>query len=379
MISNLTRKFKDNVLSIPGWKTNRKIIVIESDDWGSLRSISNEVNTEITKQFDINLLSYHFFDSLESEEDLTLLFDVLLKYKDSAGNHPIITANCLIANPDFDKIRKSNFKEYHYELITDTFKNSKGKEKSFELWKEGLENKIFKPQFHGREHLNVSLWIELLKTDPLVKKMFDFKFWGMEEKIEDNSLQIQSMAGCNYSKISEIEFIKSAIKDGLNHFECLLGYKSKSFIANNFIWDEIIEETLSESGVKYIQGQSVQLFPFYKRLKENKIGARHFLGNKNNFDQIYLIRNCEFEPSHYLNSSNIVEKCMQQIDLAFFWKKPAIISSHRLNFIGSMQLKNRENNLILLHELLNKILKKYPEVEFMTSDQLGDIIMNKKK
>ena len=70
---------------------------------------------------------------------------------------------------------------------------------------------------------------------------------------------------------------------------------------------------------------------------------------------------------------------MKEIDLAFFWKKPAIISSHRLNFIGSMQSKNRGNNLILLDELLKKILKKYPEVEFMTSDLLGDLILNDKK
>jgi hypothetical protein len=44
-----------------------------------------------------------------------------------------------------------------------------------------------------------------------------------------------------------------------------------------------------------------------------------------------------------------------------------------------MQSKNRGNNLILLDELLKKILKKYPEVEFMTSDLLGDLILNDKK
>jgi len=29
------------IANIPGWRTNRKIIVIESDDWGSIRTLLN--------------------------------------------------------------------------------------------------------------------------------------------------------------------------------------------------------------------------------------------------------------------------------------------------------------------------------------------------
>ncbi len=373
---NFADDIKRNILSIPGWKTKRKIIVFESDDWGSIRSISNEVNNEILRQFDINLLPYHLFDSLESEEDLDALYDVLLKFKDSHGNPPIITANCLVANPNFGKIELHNFQEYHYELVTETFKNSPGKEKSFELWKEGISEKIFHPQYHGREHLNVSLWLNLLKSDSLIQKMFDYKFWGMEKRLEGNSLKIQSMAGCNYSNLQELDFVKNAILDGLEIFEQLFGFKSKSFIANNFIWDENVEGILSLGGVKYIQGQSFQLYPFYKRELIKEKGKRNFMGRKNSFNQTLLIRNCDFEPSLANKKSNCVTDCLDQIDRAFFWNNPAIISSHRLNFIGSLSIKNRTNNLEMLKTLLSKILFKYPEVEFMTTDQLGDLITN---
>ena len=33
MIKNLLK----NISNLPGWRTNRKIVVIESDDWGSIR------------------------------------------------------------------------------------------------------------------------------------------------------------------------------------------------------------------------------------------------------------------------------------------------------------------------------------------------------
>ncbi|MDZ7634132.1 MAG: hypothetical protein U5L72_06700 [Bacteroidales bacterium] len=33
-----------------------------------------------------------------------------------------ITANTLLANPDFEKIRETDFAKYHYEIFTDTYK-----------------------------------------------------------------------------------------------------------------------------------------------------------------------------------------------------------------------------------------------------------------
>ncbi len=103
----------------------------------------------------------------------------------------------------------------------------------------------------------------------------------------------------------------------------------------------------------------------------------HFLGKRNSFGQRYLIRNCFFEPS-LSGSADAVERCMARIAIAFRWNKPAVICSHRINYIGSLDRSNREKSLALLKELLEKIIHKWPEVEFMTSDKLGDIIANDK-
>lgn len=55
----------------------------------------------------------------------------------------------------------------------------------------------------------------------------------------------------------------------------------------------------------------------------------------------------------------------------------AVISSHRLNFIGNIDIQNRDRNLILFRKLLNKIMKKWPDVEFISSDELGKNIVDK--
>ena len=55
-------------------------------------------------------------------------------------------------------------------------------------------------------------------------------------------------------------------------------------------------------------------------------------------------------------------------------KKPAIISTHRVNFIGSIFQKNADENLKKFDYLLKTILKKWPDVEFMTSGELTQIL-----
>lgn len=88
---------------------------------------------------------------------------------------------------------------------------------------------------------------------------------------------------------------------------------------------------------------------------------------------IYLMRNVFFEPSQS-NVSDTVGECMTRINQAFRWGKAAVICAHRLNFIGSIDKSNTDRNLPMFKELLRRIVKQWPDVEFMSSDQLGNLI-----
>ena len=56
--------------------------------------------------------------------------------------------------------------------------------------------------------------------------------------------------------------------------------------------------------------------------------------------------------------------------------KPLIISFHRLNYIGFIDETNRSRNLLLLKQLLKLLTERWPDVEFMSSDKLGRLILN---
>src|SRR5690606_1901624 len=93
-----------------GWTTDRKIIVIESDDWGSIRMPSRDVYERLLKKgIRVDKSVYNKYDTIASVDDFEHLFEVLSQFKDINNNNPIITANTIVANPDFYEIRKSNF------------------------------------------------------------------------------------------------------------------------------------------------------------------------------------------------------------------------------------------------------------------------------
>ena len=72
----LTRK---ELYNIPGWHTKRHLVVIESDDWGSIRMPSREVYDEFLRRgIRVDRDPYCRYDRLESREDMSRLFEVLL-------------------------------------------------------------------------------------------------------------------------------------------------------------------------------------------------------------------------------------------------------------------------------------------------------------
>ena len=71
-----------------------------------------------------------------------------------------------------------------------------------------------------------------------------------------------------------------------------------------------------------------------------------------------------------------VESLMQQVDNTFKKRKLAVFSTHRINYVGGIDEQNRKNTLQLLDDFLTKLLHKYPDVVFLSSDKLIDIFKN---
>lgn len=357
---------------VRGTRFERKIIVFESDDWGSVRVPNREVYEFLSKKISgFSNNPYNCFDSLESESDLNLLSEVLSLFADSKGHHPKFTLNFIVANPDFTRIEKSNFLKYYYSEFTESYK-SYGYN-SFQALKEGINAQLLKPQYHGREHLNVVRWMKLLKDEQqemllaFRNQVFSIDFFSKNKR---NNI----MAALDHNNKEEQLFSNHSLIDGLNIFKKHFGFVPTTFIAPCNVWHDDSEKILKEGEIKVFQSLYARQIPT-EGDQPYKI-RYHYTGERNVNGQFYLVRNAYFEPST-LSNYPWVENCLKKINTAFMFNKPAIISTHRLNYTGGIFEENRGKNLTLLKELLGKIMSRWPDVEFMSSDELAQLYLNK--
>jgi len=366
------KTFKKYLSNLIGWKTNRKILIIESDDWGSLRMSSIKSFEKLKEKgvpVDIgDSFIYNKFDNLENEDDLDSLFSALKSFKDINGNNLVFTPINLVANPDFEAIKSNHFSGYIYEPFTKTLDKMYGSNNVLNLYRQGIEHNIFVPQFHGREHLNIAVWMNALRSgDPNTLDSFNENFWGYKN---NNAFGVMYQAAFDIESPEEITNQHEVLKDGLKLFKEIFGYKASYFVPPNGPINNQLEKTASDNGIKFVSSSKIQNEALGYGKTQKKF---HYLGQKNKHRQVYITRNCFFEPSHM--GFDWINGCLKDIEIAFYCKKPAVISSHRVNYIGSLDTDNRKKGLMALKMLITKAQEKWPDIEFMTTAQLGNLIL----
>lgn len=371
---NIKQKFITNLKNLPGTKTKRKLVVIYVDDYGSIRVRDKQAYNNLLKAGLAVDKTRYGYDTLCTTEDLQKLFDVLTSVKDKNGHHAVFTPFANIANPDFEKIKESGFRQYHREPFTKTMERlGNAYNGAYELWQQGIAEGIFRPEYHGTEHISVWRLMKALR-EWHKSTMLSFEnesvaspFFPDEPKI-DNATAVFDIC-----KTSDNDSLKTDIKVGLDIFEELLGYRAVQFTPGAGIYSPLLHESLAENGIKSIHVQRYKTYP----LGEGKF-VKSFLytGKKNAVGQRYIVRNCVFEPflddrTHNLNAVN---NCLLNIEAAFRMHAPAMISTHRVNFAGAIESTHRDESLRMLKELIHGIVKRWPDVEFVSGGQLAEIL-----
>ena len=370
---NIKQKFITNLKNLPGTKTRRKLVVIYVDDYGSIRVRDKQAYNNLLKAGLAVDKTRYGYDTLCTTEDLHMLFDVLTSVKDKNGHHAVFTPFANIANPDFEKIKESGFRQYYREPFTKTMERlGNAYNGAYELWKQGITAGIFLPEYHGTEHISVWRFMKALQEGHK-STMLSFEnesvaspFFPDEPKI-DNATAVFDIC-----KTSDNDSLKTDIKVGLDMFHKLLGYRAIQFTPGAGIYSPLLHESLLQNGIKSIHVQRHKAYP----LGDGKF-VKSFLytGKKNEIGQRYIVRNCVFEPflddrTHNLNAVN---NCLLNIEAAFRMHAPAMVSTHRVNFAGAIEPTHRNQSLEDLHQLLNEIVKRWPDVEFMSG---SDIVRN---
>lgn len=362
-----------NAKNLVGWRTKRKILVISVDDYGAVRISTKEARNRLNQAGFPARNRFDALDTLETKQDLEMLFDTLRSVEDQTGRPAIFTPFAVPCNINFEKIAKTGYKEYYYELLPETYHKLSAIDPhsyagAWELWKEGIETGLLKPQFHGREHINIKVFEEKLRMqDPELLTCLENRSFP---SISDSGYKtISPLAAFDFWTFEENERFHSIIKDGLNQFENVYKYQATNFAPPSYSIHSKLYQTLKKEGIRFVDTALVanehQGNGTYKR-KINYTG-------KGDEGLHLVVRNVVFEPSAD-RDIDWPSYAMQQIEAAFRWHRPAIISSHRVNFCGHIDPANRREGLRALKELLERVTTRWPEVEFMAADELGRLI-----
>jgi len=380
--ARLKKQLKLNAKNLIGWRTNRKAVVISVDDYGNVRLDSKKARDNLDKA-GINVKSpfkgLDLYDSLETRNDLEVLYHTLTSVEDKNGRHAIFTPFAIPCNINFEKVEESGFRDYYYELLPETYNKLTDLQPiayrgAWDLWQKGIEMGIMAPQFHGREHLNLRIFKKLLnkRSDNFLTILKNRSFARIDTDIHKT---ISVSAAFDFWELKENKAFEEVITDGLKAFEKVFGYRPNHFNPPGGREHPIIHEYLKNNGIKYIDTPLIKKEHHGKGKYKTKI---NYTGRRNKHSQLYLVRNVVFEPTRG-NGKDGVQHAMKQVEAAFRWNRPAIISSHRVNYCGHIDEENRNKGITALRELLKNIVKRWPDVEFMSANELGDLIIEQDK
>ncbi|WP_194778187.1 hypothetical protein [Pararhodonellum marinum] len=354
-------------------------MIIAVDDYGNVRLDSKKAREKMNKAGLLVRNRFDAYDTLETREDLEMLYETLTSVKDQHGKSAVFTPYSLSCNLDFERMRQDDYIKYSYEPLTQTFEKlsifqGKEYEGTWQLWQEGMSKGIFQPQFHGREHLNVKVLNEKLEyKDPEVLIALKNRSYTSITSTGYPTIGYTN-AFAFYNK-DEIQDFPNILTSGIKCFQEVFGFKPNSFTPPAQQFPKELESSLLDLGIENLDK------PFYRsrHLGEGKFKKEfNFLGVNKATGLTDIVRNVVFEPCEN-RGFDWINYTFQQIEAAFNMGKAAIISSHRVNFCGHIDPKNREKGILALKELLKKVERKWPEIEFLNMESFGNLISGKNK
>ena len=364
----------DNLKNLRGWRTPRKLVAIAVDDYANVRVASRSARERLI-QSGLDLSSQmDRYDTLETRQDLEALFEILDSVRDARGNPAVFTAYALSANPDFGTIRQDG-QRYFPEPVTATFERLAAEqpesyEGAWSLWQEGVARGLIRPQCHGREHLNVALFEHKLHSGAP----------DLSANLKHDSLAGISgdpvMPGVGFSHAfgvherTELGRHREILADTFSRFEQVWGFPSTTFTPPAQKLHPELHEEVAQFGVASIDKPMRCRRPLGNGTARREVNHS---GRQRGQNHVTVVRNVVFEPGKDMGFDP-VDHALEQIAAAFRWRRPAIISSHRVNFCGHIDEENRKRSLSALQQLLRRLTARWPEAEFVSIDRLIDIL-----
>ena len=266
---------------------------------------------------------------------------------------------------------ESGFKQYYSKFFMKGLEDWYGTEIA-DKWNLAIQSKLFSPEYHGREHIHIDSWMRGITDDSSeTRQAFSD---GIYTLLDQRFLTNRKFAAAYSPKnSSEIESLNQNLKKGIQAFESAFNVIPTLFTPPAGGYTHEYDNMLRLHGIKAV---TLSRWATITSKSGKNRKAFYYFGKKLKKGIFAVPRNCLFEPHQKREKS--VEHCISNVSEAFRYHQPAIISSHRINFVNQ-HLAFNSNGLGHLENLLSKIVAKWPDVEFMSSKELYGSLHESKK
>jgi len=315
----------------------RPVLVIESDDWGAGPPDQSGVLDEI------------------------LL--LLAGFSDRDGRPPVMTLGIILATADGSEFRSSS--NYQRKSIS-----AASYRPLLDVINKGVEAGVFSVQLHGLEHF----WPPALMTASEGDKAV--KAWLKEAPLaatEDLPSALQSRwvdASVLPARPLSRRDVKRAAQEEVDAFQSVFSVIPEVAVPPTFVWNRDVEQAWAAAGVGVIVTPGRRFETRDEKGRPADAGAPIYNGQPGEKGIIYLVRDVYFEPSLGHSAEQAVAALESKVRLC----RPALFETHRFNFLGTEEEKNRA--LAELERLLRLAVENYPDLAFLSSGKLATILKN---
>lgn len=326
--ATLMRIWREPVLRHP-------VVIFESDDWGA--------------------------GPMDQVAALRRLREILGEIHDETQHPAVMTLGVVLGVADTDAIRQNGGDTYRRRDLT-----SSAQAAILEELRAGIAAGVFAPQLHGMEHYWPAALMRAAQHDARVRD------WLGEQELRTealpDALQSRWVDGAELPSrpLGAVE-VAAAVTEEITMFEKLFHQTPRVAVPNTFVWTAEVEQAWAAQGVCFVvtPGMRYTARDEQGKLVGDNVQLRN--GQQGAAGIMYLVRDVYFEPARGHEPHRAVADIRARTRLG----RPALIESHRFNYLGPQA----EASFASLQALLCLALEQLPGLRFMSTQALGEALL----
>jgi hypothetical protein len=304
-----------------------KAVVIESDDWG-LCAWSTDAHAfrvlADTPVYRHPAGRRYGGSTLESAEDMAALRAILEGSVPEGAIPPVLQANTVMASPDYDRLRPPMFEAEVLPLTDFPATPARWRRPGLDRALHGaIDAGVWWPELHGLHHLPEAAWLRgLRRGESDARRAF-----------EQQSMVCSAVeTGGEYGAAEPLDLRRRNLALAVEKFRATFGRAPASFCPPDYHWDDALDRDAETLGLRIFQGVAESAgarVPRFRRLF-HRFRWPHFEGAR-----FVLPPRIAFEPLTAEGPSEAlgVDRTWRAVQEAWGRGQPAVVSSHRMNFV----------------------------------------------